>query len=102
MAFRLGFLFEAETKVNLIKKEESGLFRYVIIQENVFSHDIGSFMSFGIQAVEEVAAARKVVARVSDISTDADFVQALADLCTNLQLDPIHLFDVVADKFAEC
>lgn len=77
------------------------MFRYIKIQENMFSHDIGSFMSFGIQAVEEVATTRKVVAQVSDISTDADYVQALADLCTDLQLDPIHLFDVVADKFAE-
>ena len=34
---------------------------------------------------------------VSDVSLDKAFVEGLAKLCTELQLDPIHLFDVVED-----
>lgn len=34
---------------------------------------------------------------VSDISVDFFAVKALAQKCTNLQLDPLHLHEVVAD-----
>ena len=39
--------------------------------------------------------------RIDDLSFDKQRVQDLVDLCNQLQLDPVHLFDVVDDFMFE-
>lgn len=72
--------------------------QYVIKNSICFSQDIGTYTSFGINAISENG---DIVATVSDISSDEAFVKGLADLCMKMELSPIHLYDVVEDKLAE-
>ena len=41
------------------------------------------------------------IAFVSDITTDYEEIERLADLCTAKELDPLHLEDVVQDFLAD-
>ena len=72
-------------------------YRYVPIQQTMEHEDIGTYSTFGIQVllVEET-----VIDLVSDVSTDLEEVQRLAELCTERQVSPKHLLDVVR-KFLE-
>lgn len=69
-------------------------FSYIPVKEDLFSRELGHYISFGIEALEHGSLCR----RISDISTDEDFVAALARKCTSGQLDPIHLLDVIEDS----
>lgn len=68
-------------------------FRYVAVEENLLSEDGEAYVSYGIRA----QAGTKQIAYVSDISTDCKKVQHLANLCTEMTLDPLHLPDVIDD-----
>ena len=74
------------------------MYRYRMIRTNGVSLDIGSFESFGIQATSDTS--DDVLATVSDVSPDGESVRRIVDLCNQLQLDPIHLLDVVEDALA--
>ena len=76
-----------------------GMYQYRAILKKGFSQDIGSFESFGIQPVLE--ASNTVVETVFDVSTDGTFVQRIVDLSNQLELDPIHMPDVVEDALCE-
>lgn len=69
------------------------MFRYVCVEEFLFNREHGHYRSFGIRAFHDYCE----VAFLSDISTDVSFVDFMAALCTRLQLDPIHLMDVMED-----
>ena len=60
--------------------------------------DIGSYSTFGIQVllVEET-----VLDLVSDVSTDPDEVQRICELCTERQITPKHILDVVRNHLDE-
>lgn len=69
------------------------MYKYIVVEEHLEHPDIGTYTSYGIKAMRGTEA----VEFVSDVSVDKTFVEALARCCTDLQLDPIHLFDVVED-----
>ena len=73
------------------------IFRYALISEKLFSSELGRYRSFGIRAFQKTECGWREVAFVSDVSTDRAAVEQLARRCTEGQLDPIHLLDVVED-----
>lgn len=73
------------------------IFRYALVSEQLFSSELGHYRSFGIQAFQQTECGWREAAFVSDVSTDRAAVEQLARRCTEGQLDPIHLLDVVED-----
>ena len=73
------------------------IFRYALISEKLFSSELGRYRLFGIRAFQKTECEWREVAFVSDVSTDRAAVEQLARRCTEGQLDPIHLLDVVED-----
>ena len=69
-------------------------YRYIPTADVLKSEELGEYVSFGIRVmrVEETQ-----IDLVSDISTELQAVQQLADLCTERELDPNHLSDVIED-----
>ena len=67
---------------------------YIPVKEALYSQELGYYCSFGIEVIEQGLPRLKV----TDISTDGDFVAELAQRCTVGQLDPIHLYDVIEDS----
>ena len=76
------------------------MFEYIMIKEQLVSPYLGSYQTFGIAAFKVEQGQRKEVARLSDISTDREFVSQLAVRCTAAQLHPLHLKDVAQDALA--
>ena len=83
-----------QTKFHPTPSAKQTSYRYVPIQQTMESEDVGTYSTFGIQVlrVEET-----VIDLISDVSTDLKEVQRLADLCTERQLSPEHIRDVVDD-----
>lgn len=71
------------------------MFRYVPIKESLYSDELGSYISFGIKAVDLLG---RDVTSVSDVSTNEAFITELCNLCTQEQLLPVHLLDVIEDN----
>ena len=69
------------------------LYKYITIQGVFYHPDIGTYTSYGLKAMRE----GKEILAIPDVSLNKEFVESLATRCTDLQLDPIHLFDVVED-----
>ena len=69
---------------------------YVPIQQTIKSEDLGTYISYGIS----VRAVEDEIIRVSDVSTEYDTVARLAQRCTENELDPIHLGEVIEDFLA--
>ena len=57
-------------------------------------------IGFRIAAVEEYDGVTAVLESISDISADIEPIERLVKDCNNLQLEPIHLQDVVTDFLA--
>ncbi len=68
------------------------MFFYIPIEEELTTPEMGSYQSFGIRVENE---AGETVSVVSDISTDQQMVAELAKRCTNGELAPEHLHDVI-------
>ncbi len=84
-------------EINGTKKLERGTimkFCYNVIKEKFENELLGEYMSFGI-IVEDVDS--NEINRISDISVEYDTVKYISDLCNELELEPIHLMDVVED-----
>lgn len=72
-------------------------YRYVPIQQTLKSDELGTYVTHGIS----VRTVEEEVTFISDLSTDFEAVQRLADLCTEQELDPTQLDDVIEDFLAE-
>ena len=68
--------------------------KYIVVQSTYKNEDIMR-IGFGIAAVEEYDGVTTILESISDISTDIEPIERLVEICNNLQLDPIHLQDVV-------
>ena len=68
------------------------------IKEELNSEEHGSYTSYGISARDDND---NEIAYVSDVSTEYEQVNRLSELCTQEQLDPSQLQDVVEDFLAE-
>lgn len=72
-------------------------YRYVPVQETLEDDDIGTYVTYGLS----VRTVEEEIAFVSDVSTELEEIQHLANVCTEKQLDPEHLPDVIEDFLAE-
>ena len=71
------------------------MYRYMLIEEELYSPDLGKYHSFGIIALDNTG---KVITFVSDVSPDKALVEGICNRCTKGQLYPIHLLDVIEDS----
>lgn len=72
-------------------------YRYVPVQETVTTEEQEVRVTYGIS----VRTVEEEIAFVRDVSTELEEIQALTDLCTEKQLDPLHLPDVIEDFLAD-
>ena len=72
-------------------------YRYVPVQETLRTDELGTYVTYGLSVRTE----EKEIAFVSDVCTDFDEVRELASLCTEKELDPDQLPDVIEDFLAE-
>lgn len=73
------------------------MFRYRPVKQFLSSLELGEYCSYGIHAFVTTPSGCSDAGLIFDISCDFDFVALLADKCTQLQLDPVHLLDIVFD-----
>lgn len=62
---------------------------YQAVPESGCHPDIGKYRTYGIQVIPQ--------SFIHDVSTDGATVERMANLFTEHQLSPLHLFDVVED-----
>ena len=68
--------------------------------QSTYKNGNATRIGFGIAAVEEYDGITTILESISDISSNIEPVKHLVELCNNLQLDTIHLQDVVTDFLA--
>ena len=68
--------------------------------QNTYKNGDATRIGFGIAAVEEYDGVTTILESISDISANIEAIERLVQYCNNLQLDPIHLQDVVTDFLA--
>ena len=68
------------------------MIRYISVGEDLHSEELGEYHSYGICAVDDN---NEEMAFISDVATDEKTVTHIAKLCTDGQLDPQQLKDVV-------
>ena len=68
-------------------------YRYVPVQETLTTDELGTYVTYGIS----VRTVEEEIAFISDVSTDYEEIERLADMCTAKALDPVHLGEVVQD-----
>ena len=73
------------------------MYRYLIIEEKLFSNDIGSYTSFGIQTQELYENTWADTIIVSDVSVNRLDVEKLCEILNQYQPDFIHLFEIISD-----
>ena len=77
--------------------EEPKRYVYEAIQQTLTTDELGTYVTYGIRASSE----ETQLAFVSDVSTDESAVRHLAERCTEQQLDPVHLENVIEDFLEE-
>ena len=73
------------------------MIRYRVIEEHLWSEYVGFFTTYGLAAEKQLDTEWVTVAYCSDVTPCLHEAQALADLCQQAELEPIHLTDVVDD-----
>ena len=68
------------------------MFRYVVVQEDLFSPELGWYRSYGIGAENNKG---EQITFVSDVSLEKVFTEEIAKRCTKGQLAPDQLLDVI-------
>lgn len=74
-------------------------YKYTLIKSTLLSGD-NCRVCYGIAVEEEQDGVSVILQSVSDIAVCSDRLEQLVDLCNELELDPIHLNDVVDDYLA--
>lgn len=72
-------------------------YRFLPVEETLTTAELGCYRTYGIRTVEQDGADERQVGFLSDVSCDQAFVSLLAEWCTDGQLAPCHLMDVVLD-----
>lgn len=67
------------------------------MKESRYTPDSGAYFTYAIHAYTSTGCGWSYCLSVSDVSADFSAVQQLAQQCTDLQLEPVHLLDVVND-----
>ena len=73
------------------------MYRYLPVVEIVESEEHELVPTCGIRILEGEGAASKELLYIPDVFTDIKLGKRVACLCTQEQLHPIHIFDVIED-----
>ena len=74
------------------------MFLYFPVEQLLFSPSLGCYRAFGLAAVLDAPQGKRCLALVQDVSTQESFVAGLARRCTEEQLEPVHLKNVIEDS----
>ena len=74
---------------------------YQVVEEDLQNCEVGSYTAFGVCAYLMDAAKREKIIQISDVFLDNRAAQRFVDLCNRLQLDAVHLPEVVEDAISE-
>lgn len=77
------------------------IYQYLAVEQTLFNCELGRYTAFGIAAQKRAPDGWRQIAFVPDICTNTQQAQRLAQLCTQGQLEPIHLMDVIEDFVAD-
>lgn len=69
--------------------------KYRMVEEALTDPELGSYTTYGIRAEGPLEDDSDV--QISDVSLSKQVVEELVERCNRLELDPIHLRDVVED-----
>ena len=72
-------------------------YRYLVIEQNMTSEELGTYVTYGMCVERD----QEILALIHDLSPNLEDMQRLADLCTEHQLSPDHLADVIEDFLAD-
>ncbi len=73
------------------------MYRYLPVMEIVESEQQDKVVTCGIRVIQEADANTREIRYIPDIFTDIALGERFAALCTQEQLDPIHLLDAIED-----
>lgn len=69
--------------------------RYHVVKETLYHEDIGLYESYGFSIVDERGIEVK---HISDISTEAPFVEKLAEICEREQIPLFLIYSFIEDE----
>lgn len=72
---------------------KTGMYFYCPVEQRVYSLETGNYATYGIRVSSEGGESLLI----DDVSCDRIFAEALAARCTQLQVSPAQLYDVVLD-----
>ena len=70
--------------------------RYLPFREELYSDDIGAYVSYGVRVIDSQG---NITESISDVSVYEKFVTDLCNLWKQHQLFPIHIQDILGDIF---
>lgn len=73
------------------------MFRYLPIENEVYSPYAGTYRAFGLRVLRQEEGGEEEFMILPSISTDFAFTLRLASLCTRRQLSPLRLLNFLED-----
>ena len=73
--------------------------KYIVVQ-STYKNGNSTRIGFGIAVVEEYDGVTAILESIPDLSPDIEPIERLVEVCNELQLEPVHLQDVVTDFLA--
>lgn len=73
---------------------------YAVTEESGTNEEVGKYKAYGLNVYEQKDDEMVLIRAVSDLFLDEQQAQKFAKLCTEEQLDVIHLDDVIDDMLA--
>lgn len=70
---------------------------YQVVEENLQDCELGNYTAFGVCAYRVDITKKEKMIQISDIFLDTKAAERFVDICNRLQLDVIHLPEVVQD-----
>ncbi|MDD6188113.1 MAG: DUF6514 family protein [Clostridiales bacterium] len=77
------------------------MIEYYAVKESLYREEIGAYTAYGIGVFEYDGDEKKTLQYIPDVFLDEDKAEQLVDMCNRLQLEPVHLLNVVEDTVSE-
>lgn len=72
-------------------------FLYLPVEQTLFTEELGSYRSFGLRILQDLGGSNQEIMFLQDVSPDRASIEHLSGLLNELQLDPIHIGDIIED-----
>lgn len=77
------------------------MIEYYAVKEALYSEEIGAYTAYGIGVFEYDRGEKKTLQYIPDVFLDEEKAEQLVAMCNSIQLEPLHLLDVVEDAVSE-